>query len=147
MGLLERVNDLLLDVVLRLNHDRAQRHIVGVGGAAIIHGHGVEAGERVRLAFGIDFLQMPAIRFFSLVDAANDLKAGYLARPLRVWCVRDHCIERLIAIPSLKCQVINSPPLQARKRFDFVNELRPIAVRQTTEIVRKPTKNLGQLKD
>ena len=62
---------LLLDPVLWADHDRAERHEVGVGRAAVVHRDAVEPGGAERLAVRRDLLQVPAERLLALVEAAS----------------------------------------------------------------------------
>src|SRR5207245_4210951 len=106
-------------VMLRLDDERAQRDVVGIDRATIVHGDREETGERRRLAVGINLLQVPTERFLALIEAAANLKTGNLVERPRMSGVRNEGVERLVAVTALKSQVINSPPLQARKRLHF----------------------------
>src|SRR6478672_2509374 len=118
---------------------------MGVRRAAIVHRYRIEAREGVGLAVGINFLEMPPKRFFSLVEAAADLEAGNTIRRPRMLGVGNKGIQRLVSVTALKGQMINSPPLQAGKRLHFLHKLGPFALRQEIEVRRVPTEDLSEL--
>src|SRR5262245_65105853 len=117
--LLKGENDLLLDIMLRLDEDRAEGHVVGIDRTAVVHGNGKKTGKAEGLAVGGNFLQMPAKRFFALVEAAADLESWDTVIWLGVPGVGQKCVERLVPISPLECQVKDSAAFQAGKCFDL----------------------------
>ena len=158
-GLLEGVDDVLDDEMLRLDHDRAERRVVRVGGTAVVHRHGKEPRRPERFAGRSNLLQVPAERFFALVDAADDLKCRRCGRrPLAILlnasaglleptAVVGHGVQRFRAIVALERQVIDTPPMEAREFVQLANQQRPLGVGQADQQIGPPSDQLGQLKD
>src|SRR5688500_137516 len=98
----KRVEWTLFNIMPRLQHHRAQRSLVGVRSAAVVHRDAKESGIAKCLTPGIALFQMPAKGLLAFVNAADDLKVRRSIRTRsllpRAPIMHVHGVERLIAV-------------------------------------------------
>src|SRR5262245_8477633 len=94
------------DVMVGSDRYGAERPRVGVGDRFVIHRHVEESSGTKRFARRLDLFQMPAKRFFALVDAEDRLEHRWFWRYVRR--VLRHSVVQALSNRSLEGLMKNS---------------------------------------
>ena len=111
-----RINS-LLDVMLRSNDDRAQRNVVGVPRAPIVHGDAEKARDSIRFTIGSNLLDGSPERLFSLIDTGHDLEARRFDTAGKM---QGHGIQCLDAEAGLVRKMVDAPLFEVGEGVDFL---------------------------
>ena len=123
--LLGQLSD-LIDEMLRFDHHRAKRNVVGIGSRSKVHRNRKEPRSPISLYAWIDLLEDPAQGLFSIINACNDLERYRFDRSGAGHRYRCDRVEGLSAIMQFISQMEQTPSFHRPTCTDLIHQYLPL---------------------